>query len=100
MGRFSVVQEESASSHEAVSAPRWIGSPPTHQTATGRPLVLLGRSERICYFSRAIALWPRLDHRALRRVDHDPRRMAVLIARRTSLPLETIVTMLTRGDQN
>ena len=43
---------------------------------------------------RALALWPRLDARALKRCGHDPQRIARLVARRTSLSLETIVGML------
>lgn len=43
---------------------------------------------------RALALWPRLDEKALRRCRHDPVRIARLVARRTTLPLETIVGML------
>jgi hypothetical protein len=43
---------------------------------------------------RALDLWPRLDRRALHRVRHDPTRIARLVARRTSLSVETIVQML------
>jgi hypothetical protein len=43
---------------------------------------------------RALALWPRLDPRALRRCHHDPARIARLVARRTSLSFETIIGML------
>ena len=43
---------------------------------------------------RALALWPRLDPKALRRCRRDPRRIAALVARRTSLPPETIQAML------
>jgi hypothetical protein len=46
-------------------------------------------------YRRALALWPRLDARALRRCGHDPRRVAALVSRRTSLPLETIMVLLT-----
>jgi hypothetical protein len=69
------------------------------QTSTGRTLLLLDSAERASYLERALVLWPRLDRRALRRRDHDPRRMAGFIARRTSLPLESIVAMLTAGKQ-
>lgn len=44
---------------------------------------------------RALALWPRLDPRALRRCRHDPHRIASLVARRTSLSLEAIEALLT-----
>jgi hypothetical protein len=43
---------------------------------------------------RALALWPRLDRRALRRCGHDPYRIAMIVARRTSLTVEVIVGML------
>ena len=46
-------------------------------------------------YRRALALWPRLDPRALRRCGYDPRRVAALVSRRTSLPLETIIVLLT-----
>ena len=46
-------------------------------------------------YRRALAIWPRLDPRALRRCRHDPRRVAALVSRRTSLPLETIMVLLT-----
>jgi hypothetical protein len=41
-----------------------------------------------------MALWPRLDPRALRRCRNDPRRIARLVARRTSLSVESILVML------
>lgn len=44
---------------------------------------------------RALALWPRLDAKALRRCGHDPRRIASLVARRTSLSADSIRSMLT-----
>lgn len=43
---------------------------------------------------RALALWPRLDAKALRRCGHDPRRIAALVSRRTSLSAEAIRSML------
>ena len=43
---------------------------------------------------RALALWPRLDARALRRCGNDPRRVALLVSRRTSLSVEAITVML------
>lgn len=43
---------------------------------------------------QALAVWPRLGRRALRRCGHDPRRIAVLVARRTSMPPEAIVSLL------
>ncbi len=47
---------------------------------------------------RALALWPRLDRRALRRCNHDPSRIAALISRRTALPPETIRQILLLPD--
>lgn len=48
------------------------------------------------YFERrALALWPRLDRAALRRCHQDPERIAALVARRTSMSLEAIKSVLT-----
>jgi len=44
---------------------------------------------------RALALWPRLDLAALRRCRHDPRRITALVARRTAMPPEAILQLLT-----
>ena len=44
---------------------------------------------------RALARWPRLEPAALRRCRHDPRRIAALVARRTSIPPEAILELLT-----
>jgi hypothetical protein len=44
---------------------------------------------------QALAMWPRLGRRALRRCCHDPRRIATLVSRRTSIPPEVIVAILT-----
>jgi hypothetical protein len=44
---------------------------------------------------RALALWPRLHPTALRRCGHDPHRIAALVARRTSIPKEAILRLLT-----
>ena len=46
-------------------------------------------------FARARALWPGLDARALARTRGDVRRIARLVARRTALPEDTIIAMLT-----
>ena len=43
---------------------------------------------------RALALWPRLDAAALRRCGHDPRRIAALVSRRTTMPPESILRVL------
>jgi hypothetical protein len=44
---------------------------------------------------RALALWPRLDRAALRRCRNDARRIAALVARRTTMPPEAILNVLT-----
>jgi len=44
---------------------------------------------------RALALWPRLNSVALRRCRQDPRRIATLVSRRTSMPMDSIVRLLT-----
>ncbi len=43
---------------------------------------------------RALALWPRLEPRALRRCRHDPERIAHLVSRRTNLPHDSILHLL------
>jgi hypothetical protein len=43
---------------------------------------------------RALTLWPRLERSALRRCHHDPRRVANLVSRRTTLPPEAILVLL------
>jgi hypothetical protein len=46
------------------------------------------------YWSRALALWPRLERHRLARVRHDPRRVAALISRRTNLSPAAILELL------
>jgi hypothetical protein len=41
-------------------------------------------------------LWPRLDRSKISRVADDPNRIAEIIERRTSQPLDVILAMLTR----
>jgi hypothetical protein len=50
------------------------------------------------YCSRALALWPRLERHELARVRHDPRRVATLISRRTTLPHAAILQLLVASD--
>ncbi|MEA2623209.1 MAG: hypothetical protein QOH61_2119 [Chloroflexota bacterium] len=50
------------------------------------------------YRRRALALWPRLDPGKLRRTRGEAARIARLVERRTALPFEMILGMLTRGD--
>jgi hypothetical protein len=42
----------------------------------------------------ALALWPRLGRRAISRCGHDPRCIASVVSRRTSLPRELIERIL------
>lgn len=44
---------------------------------------------------RALAIWPRLDRTALRRCHNDAHRIVTLVARRTTMPPESILSMLT-----
>jgi hypothetical protein len=46
--------------------------------------------------TRALSLWPRLDHRRLARAHGDPRKVARLVARRTILTEEAILSLLLR----
>ncbi len=50
-----------------------------------------GRSSLV---RRALAIWPRLDPRALARCGEDPTCLAAHVARRTKLPPETIRAIL------
>ncbi len=53
-------------------------------------------SSRECALDRRVlAHWPGLDRRALARCSHDPHRIAALVARRTSMPFESILALLT-----
>ena len=47
---------------------------------------------------RALLVWPRLNLTALRRCGNDPYRVAALVGRRSSLPFEAIVGILTMPD--
>jgi hypothetical protein len=49
---------------------------------------------------RALLIWPRLDRTALRRCGGDPNRVASLVSRRSSLPHDAIVTLLTMPEVN
>ena len=49
-----------------------------------------------CYLERAMLLWPRLDRAKIRKVADDPVRIAEIIERRTSQPLDVILAMLTK----
>ena len=47
--------------------------------------------------TRAMALWPRLDRRALARCGCDPARIANHISRRTHMPKQAIETLISRS---
>jgi hypothetical protein len=57
---------------------------------TTDPLV----ARRRALVDRAAAIWPRLDQRMVASSGGDVRRLARYLARRTSLPVETIIAML------
>ena len=46
---------------------------------------------------RALALWPRLDRRALARCGCDPARIANYVSRRTRMPTKSIETLLAQA---
>ena len=46
------------------------------------------------YYSRALALYPRLEPARLARCRRDPNRVAALISRRTTLPVKSILALL------
>ncbi len=46
------------------------------------------------YCARALALWPRLDGHRLARVRRDPRRVAALVSRRTTLSKAAILELI------
>jgi len=46
---------------------------------------------------RAMALWPRLDRRALTRCGCDPARIANYVSRRTRMPKRAIETLLSQS---
>jgi hypothetical protein len=64
---------------------------------SGTPVERLrGAAECAALYRRAQTLWPRLDPRALARTHGDPRRVARLVARRTNLSEDAIVSLLER----
>ena len=49
----------------------------------------------VCLYNlRALSIWPRLDRRALSRCAGDPQRIASVVARRTSLPIDAILALI------
>jgi hypothetical protein len=63
---------------------------PAHPARTRAPRPETGPD----YYSRALALWPRLEPARLSRVRRDPRRVAALISHRTILSRESILALL------
>jgi hypothetical protein len=49
-----------------------------------------GDSRACQYSQRALSIWPSLDRRALSHCACDPQRIATVVTRRTSLPIEAI----------
>ena len=58
-----------------------------------RPTSIVERAAAL--HRRALNVWPRLDPAALRRCGGDPACVAALVQRRTSLPTEAIIGILT-----
>lgn len=54
------------------------------------------RPSTSCYLERAMLLWPRLDRAKIRKVADNPARIAEIVERRTSLPFDVILAMLTK----
>lgn len=54
-----------------------------------------GSSRESLLERRVLSMWPRFDRAAIRRVGHDPRRVAALVGQRTSMPEESILRLLT-----
>jgi len=50
------------------------------------------------YARRALAIWPGIDRRRLRRAHNDPARIGRLVATNTSVPMETILVLLRDED--
>lgn len=62
-----------------------VQSPHPHRVMVHERPVSADRVER-----RAMAIWPRLDHRALHRCQGDPARIAAQVARRTKMTTKAI----------
>ena len=72
----------SASSEQHWFITEWADNPPAPATAAS------------VYQRRALLIWPGLDRARLRRTHGDPWKIARLVARRTSLPIESILSLL------
>ena len=61
------------------------------------PQIRSSRQQNWCAAQlRAMALWPRLDHRALARCGCDPARIALYVSHRTRMPVKAIETILSQ----
>jgi hypothetical protein len=67
--------------------------PPSERFGGREDTVITGNQQ---YIRRAQLLWPGLDPTQLRRTGGDPQRIAKVVARRTTLPPESIAEMLRR----
>lgn len=70
----------SSQEHEFVTA--WVDGPPITTPSAST------------YQHRALMIWPGIDRSRLRRTQGDPWKIARLVARRTSLSTESILTLL------
>lgn len=87
----------STSRHAAAHQPLPIATDPSPRPALrlvtdNRGALVTPEAEAL--YRRATILWPGLDRRQLTKTKGDPRRVARLIARRTSLPEESILVLL------
>jgi hypothetical protein len=89
--RHRIVVLKSSSGPAAINAGD-VGQPSPQPTI---PLPRRRRSEACqTIYARAMVLWPRLDRGRLRRTQGDPLKVARLIARRTVLTEESILSLL------
>jgi hypothetical protein len=72
------------------------GPVPVARRRAPRPVRSLARPSTTCYVERALLLWPRLDRAKIQRIADNPARIAEIVERRTSLPFDAILAMLTR----
>jgi len=62
-----------------------------------RPARRPGRPSTDCYLERALLLWPRLDRARIRKIADNPVRIAEIVEKRTSMPFDAILAMLTKS---
>lgn len=66
----------------------------TEKMAERAELTVVPPARRVSCEARALAIWPRIDPNRLRRTKGDPRRIARLVEKRTSLSYEDILIVL------